>query len=103
MEDESKPSATAAFLRNRDMWIRAVVESPDLGHAAVRVGVHIAMRMSGEGDRAWPAIKTIAKSTGVSVRGVIDALARLEDEKFLVCLRRRNVGNHYWLRFIWDE
>ncbi|HBQ33376.1 MAG TPA: hypothetical protein DD739_11950 [Ochrobactrum anthropi] len=93
----------AAYLRNRDAWIRMLVDDLDLSHATVRVGLHIAMRINGTDKDAWPSTATIAKLTGVSVRSVISALQALEDAGYLLCARKRNVGNRYWLRFKWAE
>jgi hypothetical protein len=103
----------AAFLKNRDSWLRAVVEDPDLSHATVRVAVHIAMRMNGARQSgAWPSIATIAQSCGVSVRSVLYALDELcgldrktghwTGRRYLTIERKRNSGNRYWLNFDWQ-
>ncbi|MPR62733.1 helix-turn-helix domain-containing protein [Ochrobactrum intermedium] len=93
----------AAYLKNRDLWIRMLVDDIDLSHATVRVGLHLAMRINADDKAAWPSTATIAKLTGVSVRSVISALQALEDAGYLLCARKRNVGNRYWLRFKWNE
>lgn len=92
-----------AYLKNRDLWIRMLVDDLDMSHTTVRVGLHIAMRINGAERDAWPSTATIAKLTGVSVRSVISALQSLEDAGYLLCARKRNVGNRYWLRFKWNE
>lgn len=93
----------AAYLKNRDLWIRMLVDDLDIAHTAVRVGLHIAMRINATDKDAWPSTSTIAKMTGVSVRSVISALQVLEDGGYLLCARKRNIGNRYWLRFKWAE
>lgn len=103
----------AAFLKNRDSWLRAVVEDRALSHATVRVAVHIAMRMNGARQSgAWPSTATIAESAGVSVRAVLYALDELcgldrktgdwTGRRYLTIERKRNVGNRYWLNFWWQ-
>jgi len=103
----------AAFLKNRDSWLREVVEDKTLAHSTVRVAVHIAMRMNGaKQSGAWPSIATIAASSNVSVRGVLNALDELEGKdrktgewtgtRYLTVDRKRNVGNRYWLNFFWE-
>jgi len=101
------------FLKNRDSWLRAVVEDRDLSHPAVRVAVHIAMRMNGNKQSgAWPSIETIAASSGVSVRSVLYAVDELSGlnrktgewtgKRYLTVERKRNTGNRYWLNFFWQ-
>lgn len=97
------PNEIREYLKNRDLWIRLLVDDLDMSHTTVRVGLHIAMRINGSDREAWPATKTIAKMTGVSVRSVITALQALETGGYLLCSRKRNVGNRYWLRFKWAE
>lgn len=103
----------AAFLKNRDSWLRAVVEDRALSHSTVRVAVHIAMRMNGARQSgAWPSTATIAQSAGVSVRAVLyglDELCGLDrktgnwtGQRYLTIERKRNVGNRYWLNFWWQ-
>jgi hypothetical protein len=103
----------AAFLKKRDSWLRAVVEDHDLSHSTVRVAVHIAMRMNGNRQSgAWPAVDTIAKSSGVGVRSVLRAIDELcglnrktgewTGTRYLTAERKRNVGNRYWLNFFWE-
>lgn len=103
----------AAFLKNRDSWLRAVVEDRALSHSTVRVAVHIAMRMNGARQSgAWPSTATIAESAGVSVRAVLyglDELCGLDRKtgnwtghRYLTIERKRNVGNRYWLNFWWQ-
>lgn len=115
MEDE-KPSPTAAYLKKRDSWIRAVVEDKNLSHPTVRVALHIAMRMNAKKQSgAWPSTKTIAKTTNVSIRGVLNALDELSGlvrkgadkgewtgTRYLTAERKRNTGNRYWLNFWWQ-
>lgn len=96
-------SEITEYLQNRDEWIRLLIDDLDLSHATVRVGVHIAMRINAEDKDAWPATKTMAKMTGVSVRSVISALDALERGGYLLVKRKRNVGNRYWLRFKWSQ
>lgn len=91
------------YLKNRDEWIRSLIDDLDQSHTTVRVGVHIAMRINAEDKDAWPSTKTIAKMTGVSVRSVIAALDALERGGYLLIRRKRNVGNRYWLRFKWSQ
>lgn len=89
----------AQFLQKRDAWIRLLVGDPDMSHATVRVGLHVVMRMTAKNRSAWPATKTIAKETGVSVRTVLRAIDQLEAEGYLHADRKRNVGNRYSFRF----
>lgn len=108
------PPPSAAFLKNRDSWIRAVVDDGNLSHATVRVALHVAMRMDGrkQSDGAWPSISTIAKSTSVSVRSVVYALDELSGlnrktgewtgTRYITAERKRNAGNTYWLNFWWE-
>ena len=103
----------SAFLKKRDSWLRAVVEDRNLSHATARVAVHIAMRMNGTRQSgAWPSTATIAKSAGVSVRSVLNAIDELcgldrktgdwSGTRYLTADRKRNVGNRYWLNFFWE-
>lgn len=109
----NETSQAATFLKNRDSWIREVIGDTDLCHPTVRVGIHLAMRMNGTRQSgAWPKMATIAKLTGVSVRGVINALKDLEGfnrkakdwsgRRYITAERKRNVGNRYWLNFWWE-
>ena len=114
--DDDNNGDVSGFLRNRDTWLRQVVDDKALSHPTVRVALHIAMRTDGrDTDRgAWPSIATISKSTGVSARGVIYALDELQgfvDRKqpgrkdgrvYLSASRKRNAGNTYWLNFWWE-
>lgn len=101
MDDVSK-SAVAHFLKNRDKWLRELANSRDLKHLSVRVGLHLAMRMTMRTQEAWPSIETISNDINASQRGVIGALDELTEEGFLGIERRRNKGNRYWLRFKWQ-
>jgi hypothetical protein len=101
MTDEQKPSA-AHFLRNRDAWIRSVLECNELTHVQARVGVHLAMRMSVRTQFCWPSIETIATSIGASQRSVISSIDTLDELRFIGVERKRNLGNKYWLRFKWQ-
>lgn len=103
----------AAFLKKRDSWLRAVVEDRSLSHSTVRVAVHIAMRMNGNKQSgAWPSVATIAQSSGVSVRSVLNAIDELggldrktgdwTGTRYLTAERKRNSGNRYWLNFFWE-
>jgi hypothetical protein len=103
----------SAFLKNRDSWLRKVVEDETLSHATVRVAVHIAMRMNGNKQSgAWPSVATIAKSACVSVRAVLNAIEELEGRdrktrdwtgtRYLTIERKRNSGNRYHLNFFWE-
>lgn len=87
------------FLQKRDAWIRLLVGDLEMSHATVRVGIHLVMRMTATNRVAWPATKTIAKETGVSVRTVLRAIDDLEAEGYLYAARKRNVGNRYSFRF----
>jgi DNA-binding transcriptional ArsR family regulator len=107
----SKKNANAVFLKNRDTWIRAVVNNPTMAHTTARVGLHIAMRMRSDQQYCWPSIETISNDTGVSMRSVstaLDVLCGSPDkdtgEVGLVYLNRQsrpNVGNIYSLTFPW--
>jgi hypothetical protein len=103
----------SAFLKKRDSWLRAVVEDRDLSHSTVRVAVHIAMRMNASRQSgAWPSVATIAASSHVSVRSVLNAIDELcglnrktgewTGTRYLSAERKRNVGNRYWLKFFWE-
>lgn len=100
---DEKKSKTAHFLKNRDDWIRAVINDPGVSHTTARVAVHIAMRLRGDQRFCWPSIDTIAKDTGVSRRAVSMALDVLcdEDRRFVFRESRPNVGNMYSLNFPW--
>ena len=100
--NEEMPKTGAHYLRNRDEWIRMVVDCPDLTHVQVRVAMHLAMRMNIRDRDCWPSIKTIAESVGCSQRSVITALDVLRDEGFVGMERKRNAGNRYWLMFKWQ-
>lgn len=107
----SKKNANAIFLKNRDAWIRAVVNNPDMEHTTARVAVHIAMRMRSDQQFSWPSIDTISNETGVSRRSVSTALDVLCGEpdkdtgefgtRYLLRQSRPNVGNIYSLSFPW--
>lgn len=107
------PSPTTRFLKNRDTWIRKLVEDEHKAHATVRVALHIAMRMDARKQSgAWPSIDTIAEQTHVSRRSVLRALDELTGldrktgnwtgDRYLAIERKRNVGNRYWLNFFWE-
>ena len=100
---DEKKSTTAQFLKNRDEWIRTVVNDPTLSHTTARVAVHIAMRLRSDQRFCWPSIDTIAAETGISRRAVSTALDKLCDKDWRLVLRqsRRNVGNTYSLNFPW--
>lgn len=106
-------SPTTAFLKKRDAWLRAVVNDVRMAHPTVRVALHLAMRMDGRKQSgAWPSTKTIAKSTGVSIRAVLYAIDELSGRdraegnwsgvRYLHVERKRNIGNTYWLNFHWE-
>lgn len=107
--DQKKSSAQ--FLKNRDEWIRWVVNNPELDHSVSRVGVSLAMRMRGDQQYCWPSIDTIHKDTGVSRRAIsnaLDVLAGGVDDKtgedrqvYIFRQSRPNVGNIYALNFPW--
>lgn len=99
-----KNTKTAEFLKNRDAWIRAVVNDPSMEHTTARVAVHLAMRMRAAQQFCWPTIDTIAKETGVSRRAVSNALDKLcaDDHKLILRTSRPNVGNIYALNFPWS-
>jgi biotin operon repressor len=101
MSEEAK-ALTAHYLRKRDKWLRDMADCLDLKPLSVRVGLHLALRMSLRNQEAWPSIETIAASIGASQRGVISALDELKEEGFLGIERKRNKGNRYWLRFRWE-
>lgn len=90
------------YLRNRDEWIRLVVDNHDLTHVQVRVALHLAMRMNIRTRDCWPSIETVAKSINASQRSVISALDVLRDEGLMGMERKRNKGNRYWLMFKWQ-
>lgn len=98
-----KNTETTKFLKNRDAWIRMVVNDPDLDHTAARVAVHIAMRLRATQQFCWPTINTISRETGVSRRAVSSALDKLcaDDYKLILRTSRPNVGNIYALNFPW--
>ena len=93
----------AQFLKNRDAWIRAVINDPEFGHTTARVAVHLAMRMRATQQYCWPSIDTISEETGVSRRAVSSALDKLcaEDHRMILRTSRPNVGNIYALNFPW--
>lgn len=91
----------AHFLRRRDMWIRWVVES-DLEFSTRVVGVHIAMRMNINNQVAWPNVRTIAKSVGLSDRQTRRAISNLEEFNALYVAREEGKGSRYYLRFPMD-
>lgn len=97
--NEKKPTSAGEFLRRRDTWIRMLVNDLDMSHATVRVGIHLAMRMTDKNQRAWPSTKTIALETGVGVRTVIRAITELHDAHYIMAVRKRNIGNEYFFRF----
>lgn len=103
----------AAFLKNRDSWIRELVGDEAVSHPTVRVGIHIAMRMSGNKQSgAWPSISTIAEHACVSPRAAVNAIDELlgydrkakdwTGRRYLTAERKRNTGNRYWLNFWWE-
>lgn len=98
-----KNTETTKFLKNRDQWIRLVINDPNLEHTTARVAVHIAMRMRAKQQHCWPSIDTIAKETGVSRRAVSNALDTLctGDMKLILRTSRPNQGNLYVLNFPW--
>lgn len=107
----SEKKSSAGFLRNRDQWVRMLVNDPTFSHVAVRVGIHLAMRMRSDQQFCWPSIKTISDETGVSERGVsmaLDMLAGGVDKDGVVHRRmifrqsRPNVGNLYALVYPWQ-
>lgn len=103
MTDEKIPLTTHShYLRKRDQWLRDIADCEQIKPLSVRVGLHIAMRMSVRNQEAWPSIETIAISIGASQRGVISALEELREEGFVGMERKRNRGNRYWLRFRWE-
>jgi hypothetical protein len=100
-EMANEPKTAAHFLRRRDTWIRWVIENEDLDFSARVVGVHLAMRMNMRDQMAWPNVKTIAKSVGMSDRQARRAIAELEKENALYVARIDGRGSRYYLRFPW--
>ena len=93
-----KRSAGAEFLHRRDMWIRWVIEHPDLTMCAKVVGTHLAMRMSAKKQTSWPNIKTMGKLLSVSARHAQRGMHELEGEGLLTVTRIRGRGNVYSIR-----
>lgn len=98
-----KNTETANFLKNRDKWIRELINDPTTEHTTARVGVHLAMRLRASQQFCWPTIDTISRETGVSRRAVSNALDKLcaGDHKRVIRTSRPNVGNMYSLFFPW--
>lgn len=97
----NEKQTAAHFLRRRDMWIRWVVES-DLDFSSRVVGVHLAMRMGVNNQVAWPNVRTIAKSVGLSDRQARRAISDLERLNALYVARDLGKGSRYYLRFPMD-
>jgi hypothetical protein len=84
----------------RDDWLRAVLRS-GLQHAAVRVALRIGLYLNVVNGQCNPAVKTIAKDSGVSERSVYREIAALQRSGWLGIQSGggRNRSNSYVLKY----
>jgi DNA-binding MarR family transcriptional regulator len=60
-------------------------------------GLYLALRLSAKRPFTYPAMKTMARDLGVSVRQIARALKELEDEEFLRVRRQPGKPSTYSL------
>jgi hypothetical protein len=89
--EQKKQTESGKWLSLRDRWMRELVINPNVSRNGKLAGVYIALRLSAKRPFTYPAMKTMAKELGVSVRQVARALSELEDEEFLHV--NRNAGH----------
>lgn len=79
------------WLNRRDKWMREVIASAFLDRNAKLAGIYLALRMSAKRPYTYPAMATMGKDLGVSLRQVARAMKELEDEGYVRV--KRNPGH----------
>jgi len=88
--DEPTENPSGRWLRRRDAWMRKLVSDSFVSRNGKLAGVYLALRLSAKRPFTYPAMKTMAKDLGVSVRQIARALKELEVEEYLRV--RRSAG-----------
>ncbi|WP_157997344.1 helix-turn-helix domain-containing protein [Rhizobium favelukesii] len=70
--------------------MRQIVSDSFVSRNGKLAGVYVALRLSSKRPFTYPAMRTMAKDLGISLRQVARALKELEDEEFI--LVKRNLG-----------
>lgn len=96
------PFAARRFAFRRDVWLRNLLCS-DLPSGAKVVGARLSLYMNEGKKSAFPTHDKLGEECGLSGRQVRDHLQKLEGERWVLIKHVRNAGNHYWLRYWWDE
>lgn len=98
IDGETPDPDSAAFYDQRRMWIELVLEHPEVGHAAARIGVWLARRMNGRDCCCWWSVGKIAEKLNASTKTVSQATAELERLGLLRVVRSKGRGNTYFIR-----
>lgn len=77
--------------------MREVLATSVLTRSSKLTGMHIALRLSAKAPSCYPAMKSMAKELGISVRQIARDLKLLEDEGFLRVRRRDGTSSLYSL------
>lgn len=95
----------ALYNQNRVSWLYAAARSPELGHAAVRVGLLFAtFFVPEEREEVSPSYEWIMENARIKNRSTLaKALKELEDAGFLKIYRMHRYRNHYSMPFTGEE
>jgi biotin operon repressor len=74
----SRPMSNPKTFKERDDWMRDVLDTGDLSHLTARVATRIALHLHVESGRCNPGYEHLASSLGISKRSVIRHVAGLE-------------------------
>jgi DNA-binding MarR family transcriptional regulator len=77
--------------------MRLLVRNSFVSRNGKLVGVYVALRLSAKRPFTYPAMKSMARDLGISVRQVARALKELEDEEFMRVTRNPGRTSSYSL------
>lgn len=89
----------AEYVKLRDLWMKHILGKDWLPDKCRIIGCRIALYANFDQQYANPSVVRIAADTGTSVRTVLRAIERLDDEKLLKVDRRKRGVNRYHLIF----
>lgn len=87
------------YVQFRDRWMKHVLGKDWLPEKHRLIAVRIALYVNFDEQYARPSVATVALDTACSVRTVVRAIAKLQDEKLLRIDRRKRGVNRYFLIF----
>lgn len=91
----------AQFYVDREKWIEAMFENPDIGHAEFKVLYFIAKRSSFDLLGSYWSVGRIAKECRCSTKTVSEATRKASDPGFLKVKRTLGRKNFYQPMFFW--